>query len=258
VDSNKLLSQAFTRDRLVGVTRVDEQAERYAVLEDPQRRRIYLIVRSQHRAMTRDEVAEKAGVSRNLAAFHLDRLLEAGLLHAHFARPPGVGGPGAGRPAKRYALTDAEVALMIPHRNYDLAGRLLAEAVDQAEPGEDVRKRLAALARAEGRTIGEAQRRSHKGRPLSGRGSVDAVVDLAEGLGYEPVPDDGGDAIVLANCPFHALVATAPSLVCGLNLNLLAGAVEGLGASGVEPVLDPADGRCCVVLHPVADSAKAV
>src|SRR5205807_1449925 len=124
-------------------------------------------------------------------------------------------------------------------------------------PGEDVRQRVAELARAEGRAIGEAQGRKLKTRRLAGPKAVEAVVDLAEGLGYEPLPDAGAADVVLANCPFHALVATAPSLVCGLNLSLLAGAVDGLGASGVEPVLDPADGRCCVVLRTVGRPVAA-
>lgn len=79
--------------------RLERQAERYAALEDPQRREIYLFVRRAHRAITREDVAAGVGVSRNLAAFHLERLLEAGLLSADYARPPGRSGPGAGRPA---------------------------------------------------------------------------------------------------------------------------------------------------------------
>src|SRR3954452_19243546 len=106
-------------------------AERYAVLEDPQRRAIYRFVRAAHRALTREEVAAGVGISRNLAAFHLERLLDAGLLIADAARPAGRSGPGAGRPAKRYVPSDAEISLEIPPRRYALAGRLLVRAIDE-------------------------------------------------------------------------------------------------------------------------------
>jgi predicted ArsR family transcriptional regulator len=227
--------------------RIEEEAERYEVLEDEQRRRVYLIVRRATRAMSREEVAEAAGISKGLAAFHLDRLLEAGFLHAHYARPPGAGGPGAGRPAKRYASSDVEVAVLIPHRNYDLAGRVLARAIEDAGPAEAVRDRVVELAAAEGRAIGAALRKERHHRRLSRAASLAAAADLAEELGYEPVTEAG--QVVLRNCPFHVLAATAPDLVCGLNRAFLAGALAGLGAGSVTADLVPEDGRCCVLLR---------
>ena len=67
--------------------------------------------------------------------------------------------------------------------------------------------------------------------------------------GYRPFRDDSGD-IRLANCPFHELAATHRGLTCGMNLALLEGVLEGLGATqrfGAR--LDPQPGRCCVVVH---------
>jgi predicted ArsR family transcriptional regulator len=226
---------------------LEGQAERYAVLEDPQRRKINLFVRRAHRAVNREEVAAGVGVSRSLAAFHLERLLDAGLLTADYARPPGRSGPGAGRPAKRYVPSSAEITLEIPTRRYALAGRLLVRAIEEGGSTDSARDTAMRFAAEEGRRLGEdfAQRRK------SAHGS--AAVDLLSELGFEPLIDDSG-SIVLANCPFHALADAAPELVCGMNEALIQGLVDGLALDDVEAMLAPGDGRCCVVISRLGDS----
>src|SRR5687767_7354528 len=113
----------------------DGAAEAVAALSDQTRRSLYEYVRAARRPVTRDECADATGVSRKLAAFHLDKLLERGLLRASFARPAGRSGPGAGRPAKRYELSDVEWTVSLPDRRYDLAGSILAEAVSRCPAG---------------------------------------------------------------------------------------------------------------------------
>jgi predicted ArsR family transcriptional regulator len=228
----------------------EAQAERYAALEDGQRRAIYGFVRAAHRPVTREEVAAAAGVSRSLAAFHLERLLDAGLVTADYARPEGRSGPGAGRPAKRYMASDASIAIEIPPRRYSLVGRLLVRAVEQAGTGgtsppervESARDAAMAVAADEGRRLGAAAI-----RPRPGEAPGEAVAACLETLGFEPVVDDGG-AIVLANCPFHDVAREAPELVCGMNQALVAGVLDGLGVDGIAARLAPREGRCCVVL----------
>src|SRR5919112_4495428 len=105
-----------------------------AALDAPPRQRIYALVRSQGRPVSRDEVAGGVGISRKLAAFHLDKLLERGLLTAHYARPPGRSGPGAGRTSKMYEPSDLQVEVSIPERRYDLVGELLVDAVEDEQP----------------------------------------------------------------------------------------------------------------------------
>jgi predicted ArsR family transcriptional regulator len=224
----------------------ERQAERYAVLEDPQRRMIYAFVRRAYRAVTREEVAAGVGVSRNLAAFHLERLLEAGLLTADYARPAGRAGPGAGRPAKRYVPSDAEIALEIPPRQYALAGRMLARAIEEGSGSASARDAAMRIAAEEGRRLGQDFLERTQ------RADVLAAIDLLAELGFEALMDDSG-GVTLANCPFHALADTSPELVCGMNEALVQGLVGGLGVADVEALLAPADGRCCVVLTPSDD-----
>jgi predicted ArsR family transcriptional regulator len=206
-----------------------------SALADPVRRQLYEYVASQGSPVRRDDAAEAAGVSRTLAAYHLDRLAEAGLLAISYARPEGQGGPGAGRPAKLYRRMQDEVSVTVPPRSYGLLAQLFADAVASDESG-DVRVALMAAAETEGRTA-------------AGEGA-----DLLEALirrGYEPVVTDDGH-VGLRNCPFHQLAQRHAELVCGLNHALLRGVLAGCGGNPDRAELAPRPGRCCVTIHPAA------
>jgi predicted ArsR family transcriptional regulator len=205
-------------------------------LDDPVRRRLYEVVCGRTEPVGRDEAAAAAGVGRALAVYHLDRLVEAGLLTASYQRPPGRSGPGAGRPAKLYARSDREFAVTVPPREYELAARLLVQAVESDPSG---RSRVALL---------DAARRL--GSELGGRFHGDGQDDLAGALarqGYEPRRGEDG-VIRLRNCPFHQLAEHHRDIVCGMNLGLIEGITAGLGAAGARPVLDPQPGHCCVAI----------
>ncbi|MCO5997103.1 helix-turn-helix transcriptional regulator [Actinoallomurus rhizosphaericola] len=212
-----------------------------AALQDPVRRRLYDYVAAQDHEVGRAEAADAAGVQRTLAAFHLDRLTEAGLLDAVFRRPAGRSGPGAGRPAKLYRRSAAERAVSLPPRDYRVPAELLAEVVEEVG-GEEILERLA---RRRGRSAGAAaagEAGPHAGEGPEGEGMAAAL----RARGYEPYRD--GADLRLRNCPFHALAVEFPPVVCGMNLALLEGLIEGLGATGVAARMDPRPGECCVVL----------
>src|SRR6266700_2110365 len=128
-------------------------------LDDPVRRRLYEVVTRQAGPVGRDEAASAAGVGRALAVYHLDKLVESGLLTASYQRPPGRSGPGAGRPAKMYARSDREFAVTVPPREYELAARLLVQVVE-ADPSARSRAVLADAARRLGTELGSTFRSS--------------------------------------------------------------------------------------------------
>src|SRR5215212_12188907 len=107
----------------------DDVLTAVAALGDPLRRRLYRFVGAQDHPVSRDEVAEGGGVSRSAAAFHLDRLVDEGLLETEYRRLSGRRGPGAGRPAKLYRRAARQFDVTLPERHYDLPGRILAGAV---------------------------------------------------------------------------------------------------------------------------------
>ena len=219
-----------------------------AVLGDRTRGRLYRFIRGARRAVTRDEAAAEVGISRKLAAFHLDRLVRSGLLEPTFERPAGeVAVPG--RAPKRYRVSPAEIAITIPERRYDLLGEILVDAVTEAESGQPVAATAERIATDRGRSLGAALRQEHVPGRLGPERSLALAAESLATAGFEPQARNG--EIQLHNCPFHALAQRAPALVCGINAAFLAGFLEGLEARRVRADLDPADHRCCVVLRRV-------
>ena len=213
----------------------DARVQAVAVLEEPTRRRLYEYVVAQPEPVSRDDAATALGVPRTTAAFHLDKLTEEGLLASTYERRTGRSGPGAGRPSKLYSRSEREIEISLPERQYAVAGRILAAAIEDAEstgasPREAVNRRAREYGEAIGRTAGEA--------PLT---------EILAAHGFEPRPDKEG--IALANCPFQRIAKEQPKLVCGMNLHLLAGLVSTLDMP-YEARLIPTPGHCCVRLVP--------
>jgi len=216
-----------------------------ALLDDPVRRGLYDFVSAQGHGVSRTEAAAATGIGRTLAAFHLDRLAEAGLVEATFARPAGRTGPGAGRPAKLYRRAAAEHQVSVPPRDYRAVAELLADVVDMtgAEP------ELHRSARSRGAVVGRAARRQAPGLP-----DDDLVTGALTAQGYQPY-HDGGD-VRLRNCPFHLLASRHPPLICGMNLALLEGLLSGAAVPGLTARLDPRPDECCVVLENSKNNAN--
>jgi predicted ArsR family transcriptional regulator len=187
-----------------------------ATLIDPSRRALFDYVRRQDHPVRRDEAAEATAMSRGLAAFHLDKLVEAGLLTARYEAP--ADRPrGRGRTPKVYEPAADGVTINVPERRDDVIADVLAEAFLQHQDPAQVARR---------------------------HGRAHTLADL-RGLGFEP--DRDGDLVVLRNCPFHALAARHGELICGMALAFLGGLAE--GAAGYAAIPSPRTGGCCVALR---------
>lgn len=224
--------------------RQTDRIDALAALAEPTRRALYEWVVAQSGAVGRDAAARATGTSRALAAFHLDRLAEAGLLAVEFRRLSGKTGPGAGRPAKLYRRSPDEVAVSLPPRRYDLAGLLLARAV-AANGSRAARAALTRVARSYGRDLATLAR---SGATQTRRARRSAALGVLAASGYEPFTDAEG-VVRMRNCPFHALAAEHRALVCGMNLSLMRGLLSALPATGLRAVLEPGPGRCCVAFR---------
>jgi predicted ArsR family transcriptional regulator len=232
----------------------EQRVKGVASLAVPQRRALYRYVVTRHGPVSKDEAAAVMGVPRSVAAFHLDRLVADGLLTTEYRRLTGRQGPGAGRPAKLYRRADSELSVSLPDRRYELAARLLAGAADEAtRTGAPVASALTRIATERGRVLGRRARTAAGTRP-SRRALIDAALAVLDDEGYETRPD--GHDVVLANCPFHALVDEHRDLVCGMNHDLLSAMAAAVGSDVLTARLEPADGTCCVRLHANAPVAK--
>jgi predicted ArsR family transcriptional regulator len=229
------------------LTRLRKGAGAIAVLEDDLRSRMYVFIRAKGRPVSRDEAADHVGISRKLAAFHLDKLVERGLLTAHYARLPGRGGRGAGRSSKLYEPSDLEVDVSIPERRYDIVGEIMVDALtdDSTERPRDVARRIAY---DRGHVIGEEVKAELRLRPPGSERTLAVAEETLTDYGFEPYRV-GDETISLRNCPFHDLSRRAPELVCGLNREFIDGLLRGLGNESVEAALEPTPGECCVKLR---------
>jgi predicted ArsR family transcriptional regulator len=227
----------------------DDLAERVAgvaALADPIRRELYRYVSAQTSPVSRDQASEALGIARHTAKFHLDKLAEVGLLDISFKRFSERRGPGAGRPTKLYARSSRQLSVILPARRYDLAGQLLATAMEiAAAQGTTPADALKTVAAGWGRGVAKDVRATAGPQPSSERLVACACQALTE-HGYEPQRTDG--TIVLRNCPFDALAREHTELVCGMNLAIMDSVTEQLEETGLAARLEPSPGRCCVVL----------
>ena len=209
-------------------------------LSDDTRRSLYEYVASRPEPVGREEAARALGLRPHRVNFHLDRLVEEGLLTVEYKRLTGRTGPGAGRPSKLYRRSDREFAVSLPPRRYDLVGQILATAVTNAGTSEDLDGAVERSARGHGVDVGRD----------AATGEESTIEQLAAALaeqGYEPIERDG--VLELHNCPFDSLAEEHTDLVCGLNEHYVRGVAEGMGCRRADARLEPGEGRCCVRVH---------
>jgi predicted ArsR family transcriptional regulator len=223
------MEQRPLKDRVAAVSALDE----------PVRRALFDLVARRESPLSRDEAAEALGLARSTAAFHLDRLVDEGLLEVEFRRLSGRSGPGAGRTSKLYRRSPREVSVSLPERRYDLAGDIFAEAIDRSlRDGVEVRRAVVEVAESRGRELAATSEDVPEGSDL------DRTAAVLARHGYQPRGTDG--AVCLVNCPFDRLAREHTELVCSMNLSLVGGVLDGLGCDSLEAVLEPEEGLCCV------------
>jgi predicted ArsR family transcriptional regulator len=232
----------------VSVEEPQDQLASVGALAERSRRALYEFVAAQRDWVSRDQAADALSIQRGIAAHHLDRLAEEGLLEVEYRRLSGRRGPGAGRPAKIYRRASEEITVTLPPRRYELAGRLLAAAADRSRrDGVPIDGALDAAAREEGRALGAASR-ARLDRRTSQRARREALFEELRSLGFEPETLDNG-VTVLHNCPFHHLSRAHTELICGMNLCMLDSMLEEAEGTGLRAALEPEDGYCCIRLH---------
>jgi predicted ArsR family transcriptional regulator len=208
---------------------------RVGSLADPVRRALYRFVAAQSDAVSRDQAADGVDVPRHTAKFHLERLVDEGLLVAEFRRLTGRTGPGAGRPAKLYRRAGKEVSVSVPSRRYDLAGQVLADAVERALDGVPINEAVTDAAQQAAADVVDSAKPAGK--------DLARVAGVLSDYGYEPHLE--GD-LVLRNCPYDRLAADHRDLVCSMNLDFVRAVADRLGCDGEGVELAPEPPRCCV------------
>lgn len=203
----------------------EQEIERLAgALGDPTRRRVFFAVREASVPQTKDDVAERVGIDRRLAGFHLDKLVEQGFLDADF-RKREKGGPGAGRPPKVYSLAATEAAVTLPERHYDVLAQLLLEAM--SSPG-DPDDQLERVGFAFGQSLARDQIESGES-VFTPTQAIAEVVRILTRFGFAAQTEDPGAAtptIMACSCPFEEMAFHDPVRVCGLDRSIWKGVLS--------------------------------
>jgi predicted ArsR family transcriptional regulator len=206
--------------------------DRLEAVGDPGLRAALLYARSRDRAVTADELAREQQLHRNVARSRLERLASAGLLVPGYERRSGRKGPGAGRPAKIYAVAPEVEALEFPGGRYE---RLIGVLLD-ALPGKSRRRRLREIGHALGEELVHAAGIAHS---RSFRAALEGLCAGMRNLGYQATVEEVGNAgavVTTATCPLRPLVRSRPE-VAELDQAMWAALVRGaLGAGSVEQV----------------------
>lgn len=223
-----------------------EAVRALATLADPSRRALYEVVHVAPAPVTREQAAAAVGISAKLAAFHLDKLVEAGLLVATYEATARRGTQG--RPPKAYRPSGLELRLSIPERQPEALAELLIDAVTSAQPGESPHAAALRVAEQAGERLGADARAERRTGRLGAERALTVAETILRERGYEPRRDTA-TCVWLHNCPYQQLAARHTELVCGMNERFMAGLLRGLEARTVHAVLAPSPGRCCIELR---------
>jgi predicted ArsR family transcriptional regulator len=221
-----------------------------AALDEPQRRRLYDFVRAARKPVTREEAATALGISRKLAAFHLDKLVDVDLLRCR----PVTGDPRrVGRRPNVYEPSDATHGFTVPARSHDLLADILLQAVLSESTHTSARSAVGNAAHQAGAAAGTDVHATMRAGRLGVERALATTASVLAQHGFEPY-SAGPMCVRLRNCPFHPLAGKAPELVCGLNHEFISGLIEGMRAEAVQAVLAPSAGECCVEIRQAAKS----
>jgi predicted ArsR family transcriptional regulator len=180
-------------------------------------------------------------VKPRLAAFHLDRMAEAGLLDVEYRRLSGRAGPGAGRPAKVYSVSSRSFSVEVPQTRYALAASMMATALTEGGPRANDTKSLQEVATAVGESLGDEIRR--QARTKGAR--QEAVQGKLKQLGYEPQVQESGEW-KMRNCIFSDLSLSHREVVCPMNAALVTGMLNAAHLSSLHVESGKTRPGCCV------------
>jgi predicted ArsR family transcriptional regulator len=190
---------------------------------DSTRRDIYLFAHDAADGVTTTEVAQRFSLHPNVARHHLDKLAAGGYLQVEVGRP---GKLGAGRPSKRYRVTDKALALEFPVRRDDLLIALLGRALALV-PIEAAEAMAEAVGEEYGRSLAASMAPGEGHRSL--QAALHAVADALTAHGFASHTESRGDglAIISEQCPFGGAAVQHP-VICAVDRGIVKGMLETL------------------------------
>jgi predicted ArsR family transcriptional regulator len=203
-----------------------------------QREAILDALRAERAGLDANALAARLGLHPNTVRWHLGVLAGAGLVDSHPERRA-----TRGRPSIVYRLTADGVAH--DRDEYRLLATMLTATVAD---GPDAEARAYETGRSWGRGL--------VSDPDPDR-AVHAVVELLDEQGFAAAVE--GDTVTMRRCPFYALAAANPEVICTLHHGLIDGALEATGGGAevddLQPFVEPT--LCVARIRQTARSTAA-
>jgi predicted ArsR family transcriptional regulator len=198
----------------------DEQIEELTgALGDATRRGIYVMIRESHEPVTAAQIAKAFDIHPNVARHHLERLLTNDFIRVS-ERP--VTEPTAGRPAKRYEITDKAVSVQYSASKYDTLAGLLREVIDRLDDGRALEV-AEQVGHEYGRRLGaEIGIPEDEGYEIAALAVARAM--MGRGLGASTVP--GENRIVAQFCPLRDDDEEESSIIRQIDHGIVQGLLE--------------------------------
>jgi len=198
----------------------DEQIQELTgALGDATRRGIYVMIRESNEPVTAAQIAGAFDIHPNVARHHLDRLVSNDFIRIS-DRGPAV--PTAGRPAKRYEVTEKSVTVQYSATKYDTLAELLTTIIERMDDGS-------ALVIAEevghtyGRSLGaEIGVPEEEGYEVAAMAVATAM--MAKGLGASTIP--GENRIVAHFCPMAEDAVGTSAIIQAVDHGIIRGLLE--------------------------------
>ncbi len=194
-----------------------------AAFGDATRRDIYLFAHDAEAGVTTAEVARRFGLHPNVARHHLDKLAAGGYVQVEVGRPEK---PGAGRPSKRYRVTDKALALEFPVRRDELLIALLGRTLALV-PTEAAEAMAESLGEEYGRSLAASMAPGESHRSL--QAALHAVADALTAHGFASHAESRADglAIISEQCPFGGAAVQHP-VICAVDRGIVKGMLDTL------------------------------
>lgn len=208
-------------------TTFDEQIESLTgALGDTTRRGIYVMVREAHEPVTANQIASAFEIHPNVARHHLDKLLNDGFIR--ISSLPALT-QKAGRPAKRYEVTEKSVSVHYSARKYDRLAELLTRVITQLDDG-----RALDFAEAVGHEYGvELAREIGIADEEGFEEAAMAVAQAVMGSGLGASTDPAENRIIAQFCPLCATGDAQPEIVSRIDHGIVQGLLQSAAARPV-------------------------
>lgn len=208
-------------------------AERTSVPERASRARVLGAVRTHSEPMTVADLAAAVGLHVNTVRFHLERLIDEGLVEQ-----AGQDRSSGGRPRLTYRALEGEGDVR-DHRDYQLLAEILAGSISESVP--DAAATSLEAGRAWGHYLADAPKPHRSSTAQEGLAELLRV--LAH-IGFEPrVTGEQGRTLELHHCPFREVAEAHREVACSVHLGLMQGLLAGmrapLTAERLEPFVGP-------------------